>query len=222
MSWVGEHFCIYSSGRPSTDTTIMIAEPANGIAQWPLRPWRIGPTRCSHGARSRPWFKIKTAVRSSSTGAMEGEQRRLNRFVRFATWTAVAFSVTLPVLRLYGIAALPAWKGAITDREIYGVAAVICYLPLQTWLVVSATRGVRGRHQLVALGALAAVMFGMIPVVGVSWVGILYMLAALVLVLLPTPWAFVAYAALVATPRPGRCVLRWANHNGSATSQRAC
>jgi two-component system sensor histidine kinase DesK len=45
-------------------------------------------------------------------------------------------------------------------------------------------------------------MFGMIPVVGVSWVGILYMLGALVLVILPIPWSLLVYAGLVATPWP--------------------
>jgi two-component system sensor histidine kinase DesK len=200
MSSLCDHICICSRHRTSTDTGIMIAEAIGGVAEWPLRPRRTDQARTCHAARQRSWLNIKTAVRSSSSGAVEEEQQRLDRFVRFATWTAVAFSVTLPVLRLYGIAVLPAWKGAITDREVYAVAAVICYLPVQTWLVVSATRGMRGRRQLVALGALAAVMFGMIPVVGVSWVGILYMLAALVLVILRMPWSLLAYAGLVATP----------------------
>jgi hypothetical protein len=49
---------------------------------------------------------------------------------------------------------------------------------------------------------MAAVMFAMIPVVGVGWVGILYMLATLVLVGVRPPWSLLLFATLVATPAP--------------------
>jgi len=68
---------------------------------------------------------------------VDEEQRRLNRFVRFATWIAVAFSVSLALLRLYGIVVLPASHGGITDRDMYAVLAVACCLLVEVWLVES-------------------------------------------------------------------------------------
>jgi hypothetical protein len=56
---------------------------------------------------------------------------------------------------------------------------------------------------------MAAVMIGMLPVLGAPWVGILYMLAALVLVTVRRPWSFLLYGVRVdrhgaARRRPGR------------------
>jgi two-component system sensor histidine kinase DesK len=145
---------------------------------------------------------ILGVVDPSSIGVGDEERRWSSRFIRLATLGAVAFSVLLPVNRVYDIAVLPASYGGIKGRAVYAVIAFACYLPVQVWLVLSATRGAAGRWQRLGLLALAAVMFGLIPVVGVGWVGILYMLGALVLASLRPPWSLLLYAALVATPAP--------------------
>ncbi len=50
----------------------------------------------------------------SSRGAVEADERRLNAFIRIATWSTVAFSVSLPAMRLYSIVLLPG-VGAVPD-----------------------------------------------------------------------------------------------------------
>jgi len=126
------------------------------------------------------------------------DRERSSRFILLATAAVVAYSVALPLLRLYTIATTPSEQG----RTVYAVAAMACYLPLQVWLVLSAARGAWGRRQAWALAALAAVIIGMLPVVGYPWVGTLYMLAALVLVSVRRPWSFLLYGVLVAAPAP--------------------
>lgn len=135
-------------------------------------------------------------VRRSLARVTKTEPRQFSRFIALATAAAVAYSVALPLLRLYFIATDPSEQG----RTVYAVAAMAGYLPLQVWLVLSAARGSWGRAQTWALAAIAAVMIGMLPVIGAPWVGILYMLAALVLVSVRWPWALLLYGILVAAP----------------------
>lgn len=141
---------------------------------------------------------ILDVVRPSAIGTGEEERRRLSRFVRIATWVAVGFSVALPLIRVYDIALEP----ESSHRAVYAVIAVACYLPVQIWLVLAATRGTFGSWQRLGLGAMTAVVLAMIPVVGVGWLGILYLPAALVLVGLPRPWSLLLYGALAAMPAP--------------------
>jgi two-component system sensor histidine kinase DesK len=175
-------------------------------ADWPLGARHPGhaEARWSDSPRARRLPDILNSVRWSTIGLAEEERERqqLCWILRLATWGAVAFSIWLPLMRLYEIAVLPAAYGGLPDRVIYAFVAVACYLPLQTWLVLSATRGAARRRQLIALGALAGIMFGIVPVVGVGWVGILYVLAALMLVVPPRPWSLLLFAALLATPAP--------------------
>src|SRR6266851_3480506 len=126
------------------------------------------------------------------------DREQSSRFIVLATASVVVYSVALPLLRLYTIATDPSEEG----RTVYAVAAMACYLPLQVWLVLSAARDTRGRRRAWALAAMAAVIIGMLPVIGVPWVGILYILTALVLVTVRRPWSFLLYGVLVAAPAP--------------------
>jgi two-component system, NarL family, sensor histidine kinase DesK len=115
-----------------------------------------------------------------------------------ATAGAVAYSVALPAMRLYGIIAYPP---AHSDVGVALLAFAI-YQPVQIWLVLSAARGERRWPQWLGLALVAVVMFASMPFVGVGWVGILYVLAALTLVTLSSPWSLIAWGALVAAPTP--------------------
>lgn len=181
--------------------------PTSGVGEWSTRgPHELEGGRS--GGQRRWWSRvILDAVRPSSIGVGEEQRQRLSRFVRLATGGAIAFSVLLPAVRLYDIAVLPTSYGGIRDHTVFAVVAVACYLPVQVWLVLSATRGSAGRWQWLGLVAMAAVMFAMLPVVGVGWVGILYVLAALVLVSVRLPWSLLLFAALVATPAPASFAL---------------
>ena len=141
-------------------------------------------------------------VRQSSIGAQDEHGRSSDWSIRVASLGAVAFCILLPAFRIYSIVVTPASIGGIHGRAVYAVAAVACYLPVQVWLVLSAARRAFGRWHWPWLGVLAAVMFGMIPVVGVGWLGILYMLGALLLAGVNAPWSLLLYGALVATLAP--------------------
>jgi len=137
-------------------------------------------------------------VRQPGAGITQEESRRFSRFIALATAGAVAYSVALPLIRVYSIAADPPELG----HANYALVALAIYLPIQLWLVVSATRREQGRGQLLALSVMASVMFGAMPAVGVGWVGIIDVLAALALVTLGRPWSILVFCLLVAAPTP--------------------
>ncbi len=110
----------------------------------------------------------------------------------------MAYSTAIPLLALYRFFVAPVDPG----RAVYAVAALACVLPLQVWLVLSAARGERRRGQAWALAAMAAVVLGMVPVIGAGWLGMTYVLGALVLVYVRQPWSYALFAALVAAQAP--------------------
>src|SRR5438132_3992163 len=171
---------------------------AVGVAERDSREGQGGESGAERRVlRDRRKYMLKV-VRQSLAGVNKQEPRQFSRFIALATAAAVTYSVALPLLRLYTIATDPSEEG----RTVYAVAAMACYLPLQVWLVLSAARDTRGRGRAWALAAMAAVIIGMLPVIGVPWVGILYILTALVLVTVRRPWSFLLYGVLVAAPTP--------------------
>jgi two-component system sensor histidine kinase DesK len=136
-----------------------------------------------------------SVVRRSWVTVTVAEPRQDIWFVRLATAGAGAFAAALPLLQLWRIGTQPD-QGHLR----YAVAATVCCLPLQVWLVLSAARETRGRGRRWALVALTALVIGMIPVIGVGWLGALYGLTALVLVSVRPPWSLLLSAALVAVP----------------------
>jgi two-component system sensor histidine kinase DesK len=141
---------------------------------------------------------IQSAVQGIPVRVAKQESRQFRRFIALATAGLVAYSIALPLIRVYSIAADPTEPG----RTIYAVVALLLYLPIQVWLVVCAARDAHGRGQTAGIVAMAAVIFGVMPVVGVGWVGILYVLAGLTLVSFRPPWSFVLFGAFVAAPTP--------------------
>lgn len=86
----------------------------------------------------------------------------------------------------------------------FTVAAVATavYLPVHLWHTFHAAQGTRPRGTAWSLAAMTAVIAGMLPVVGVQWLGALYPLAASALLVLRPPWSFAAFAGLLAVPAP--------------------
>src|SRR5829696_8798510 len=82
-----------------------------------------------------------------------------------------------------------------------GGGTEVC-LPVQAWLVWSAARDDWGRGQRRALAALAGVTVAMAPLAGLDGLGLLYVLAALVLIALGRPWSLLVFVALVLVPMP--------------------
>ncbi len=138
------------------------------------------------------------SVRQAVVAVTETELQRSSRFIALATALAVTYSVALPLLHLYGIAAEPIEHG----RAVYAAIATACYLPLQVWLVVAATREGRRQGEVWALAAMTIVIIGILPVVGIRWLGNSYVAAALVLVIVRRPWSLLFYAIFVAAMAP--------------------
>lgn len=135
----------------------------------------------------------------SSAEAKSPDQRHSSGFIRFATTGVVGLGAFLPLLTLWGIA-VRAGTGLVDPGDVrYAALATACYLPLQVWLLWSATRDTRPRGQAAALAVMAVVIIGMLPVVGVQWVVALAYLAALVLMVVRPPWSLLVAAGFVVT-----------------------
>jgi len=123
---------------------------------------------------------------------------RASWFIWLATAAAVIFSVAQPATRVYSFAAGPAELGP--GQAVYAALAFACYLPIQIWLVLSLARGHRAWPQWIGLAAMATVIFAVMPLVGVGWVGMIPVLGALTCVTLRPPWSVVGFGVLLAAP----------------------
>ena len=145
---------------------------------------------------------MQLAVRRETNWVADQNRSVSSRFVSLATLAVVVFSVALPAIRVYYLTIAPPSVGAFNGRALFAVVVIACYMPLQLWLVLSAVRQPFGPAQRLALAVLAAVMLGMIPLVGVGWIGILYMLGTLLLAGLRPPWSLLLYGMLLLVPAP--------------------
>ncbi len=146
-------------------------------------------------SRSITGFMLHVVSRSGAPTTW----RRLERsswYIWLATAAAVIFSIAQPATRVYSIAADPFEPG----QAVYATLAFVCYLPIQIWLVLSVSRGNRGWPQRLGLAIMAVVIFAVMPLVGVGWVGIIDVLGALTLAILRPPWSFLTFCALIVAP----------------------
>src|SRR3979411_371417 len=111
------------------------------------------------------------------------ELSRSPQLIRLGVLAAVLYSLLIPAVVLYLMVTQPIDPGRIQ----YAIPATACLLPLQIWLVASAARGRVDRRHLLGLAVMAGITFGVLPIVGVGWLGMLVVPAALVLVYLRPP-----------------------------------
>ena len=116
----------------------------------------------------------------------------------WATAGIVAASFVVPALGVYRVIALTPTAAHIVPA----VVASVLLLPVQLWLVLNAARGRSAAVHRWALAAMAVVILLLLPVTGPQWLGALFPLSALVLVVMPRPYAIVTFAALVVLPIP--------------------
>jgi len=126
------------------------------------------------------------------------QKREADWFIRPATAGAVGYTVTLPLVQVYRISSAPVDQ----QRAGWALALTLVCLPVQVWLVWSAAGGAWGRRQRWVLGAMAALVLAMVPVAGVDGLGTIYVLAGLMLVVMPLRWSLPVFMALVVTPIP--------------------
>jgi two-component system sensor histidine kinase DesK len=143
------------------------------------------------------------------------ELLRSPRLITLATVAAVFYSLLIPAVVLYLMVTQPIDPGRIQ----YAIPATASLLPLQIWLVAAAARGKVNRRHLLGLAVMTAITFGVLPIVGVGWLGMLVVPGALVLVYLRPPLSVVLFAILALVPAPLAVVLghpNWAGYFGLA------
>ena len=156
-----------SAAAPTT--TIALARPRDDLLCWLVM--------------GRPWV-----------GAGLQDRQQVRWPLRLATVVAVAIAAWIPLLQLYRIVTTP------VDRGSAGwvvAAATLLSMPVQVWLVWSATRDVWGRGQ---QWALVALVLATAPLAGVAWLPSFLVPAVLVLIAMRPPWSLLGFAALVMTP----------------------
>ncbi len=144
------------------------------------------------GFRCLPW-----GVRGFGVLAGPGEVEA-GRFARLVAWSVLFYGVLLPLLTLYLAFLAPG-----SAHLIPIAAATACYLPgMVFWLLRAAVRGTRPRGAGWVLAGLAAGFAVTLPVAGAGWLGMLYPLGGLALIIIRWPWSLLAYAAVAAAPAP--------------------
>jgi two-component system sensor histidine kinase DesK len=135
--------------------------------------------------------------RSGVEASLEPNEK-LGAVPPLATAGVVACSVAIPVMGVYRVAV----NVTSTAQLVPAVIATAVVLPPQLWLVLAASRGRALAAHRWALAAIAAVILVLVPIVGVTWLGALFPLSALVLVVMPRPYGFITFAAMVVLPIP--------------------
>ncbi len=145
------------------------------------------------GSRSLPWGMRRSGVLAEPSEVDAGRSARL------VAGSVLAYGVWLPLITLYQVFVVA--PGAA--HLIPVAAATACYLPAAVfWLVRAAVRGTRPRAAGWVLAGLAAGFAVTLPVAGVGWLGMLYPLAGLALIIIRWPWSLLAFAAVAAAPAP--------------------
>ncbi|WP_194244024.1 sensor histidine kinase [Nonomuraea phyllanthi] len=132
---------------------------------------------------------------------MEGltESWRSDRVVRLAQVGAVACSVLLPLVQV-GLAFSYVGNGIGTG--LWSLAATAAYLPLHlrhVWYAARAHRPPLGGWSLVVM---TAIILGATPLAGNMWPRAYTALVVSFLLVLPAPWSYLGYVAVVAAAAP--------------------
>jgi two-component system, NarL family, sensor histidine kinase DesK len=124
---------------------------------------------------------------------------------KLAWWAgagALTASIALPLNEAFRI--MVGWYSGMAssnpDAGVVALAATAVYLPLHLRHVVHGLRGSRPPGDRWTLAAMAVVIIGTLPFVGLTWSSALASLAISVLILLRPPISLILTAALVATP----------------------
>ncbi|MEU7740192.1 hypothetical protein [Nonomuraea sp. NPDC049158] len=147
-------------------------------------------------------------MRGRAAGGL-AELWRSDRVVRLAPAGAVACSALLPLVQV-GLAFSYVGNGVGTG--LWSIAATVVYLPLHlrhVWYAAHARRPSAGGW---SLAAMAAVVLGATPLAGNMWPRAYTALVVSFLLVLPAPWSYLGYVAVVfaAAPVAHALGLSWA------------
>jgi two-component system sensor histidine kinase DesK len=124
---------------------------------------------------------------------------RSDRVVRMAPVAAVVCSALLPLVQV-GLAFSYVGNGISTG--LWSIAATAAYLPLHLRHVWYAARAHRPPLGGWSLAAMAVVILGATPLAGNMWPRAYTALVVSFLLVLPAPWSYLGYVALVAAAAP--------------------
>jgi two-component system sensor histidine kinase DesK len=130
--------------------------------------------------------------------ATSAEEWPSSWLVRAASAGAVAHAVSFPLLQLNLLAAVP----ELTGDMVAATAATAVYLPLHLRHVMYGLRGTRAPAAAWTLLAMAVVIVGALPLVGIFWLGNFSALAGSVLIVAPAPWSAIGFIGLIAVIAP--------------------
>jgi two-component system sensor histidine kinase DesK len=136
-------------------------------------------------------------VPASRVVVEQDARQRSHAVVRLATTAVVVYNVFLPLVNVVRLSLDPVNPQAPPSDLIAALATAV-YLPLQLWLVLASLRDRHHRGQRWAAAGVTVVVLGMIPVLGVDWLGAVYLVVIAALLVLRMPWSLLAVAALFA------------------------
>jgi two-component system sensor histidine kinase DesK len=139
----------------------------------------------------------------SHTAARLHERWISERSTRLGTTTAVVVAIFFPLHDVWFIYASPQHYG----RVVPALVGVAVYLPLHlrhVWFAARATRPPGGTMTMVAM---AAIVIGVLPMAGSSWVMEFSWLTVSALIVVRRPWSYVIVIGLVASSLPGALLL---------------
>lgn len=128
---------------------------------------------------------------------VQDAHERSQVIIRLATAAIVGYGAFLPLVNLIRLALDPL-DPAAPASTLYATLATAVYLPLQMWLVVAALRDTHHRAQRWAAAGVAVVVLGMIPVLGIDWLGAVYSVVIAVLLVVRPPFSLMFLVALTA------------------------
>ena len=128
-------------------------------------------------------------------GATLNESAQARQSARLAYVTVIAFTITGPVVSLFRFAVS---SGHSPFAAM--VVATLLYAPLLAWLTWPAVHGRRAAAAGRVLAAMAVVIIGATPFIGVNWLATYAVLAFSLLIVLDAPWSWLGFACLVAAP----------------------
>jgi two-component system sensor histidine kinase DesK len=131
----------------------------------------------------------------SRVGATLNESALARQSARLAYVTVIAFTITGPVVSLVRFAVSSNHKPLAAM-----VVATLLYAPLLARLTWPAVHGRRAPAAGRTLAALAVVVIGATPFIGVNWLATYAVLAFALLIVLDAPWSWLGFACVVAAP----------------------
>ncbi|HEY2790992.1 MAG TPA: hypothetical protein VGJ28_01470, partial [Micromonosporaceae bacterium] len=119
--------------------------------------------------------------------------------MRGAVWGALGYAVVTPILQ---VALLAESTDGGATRAIWALVGTVAFLPLYCWHVLYAADGRRPPWGVATLAAMAAIIIGILPLAGPSWLPMFAALVVSCVIVLPLRLALPISAVTIALQSP--------------------